>query len=162
VKNGKPVYYWDSCLFLTVIRNEKHVPNILQGAIHIQSLHDKYECYLLTSVLVDIEVLEAMNNQKAMEVFRGILRKTNSLKIAIDSRVINLARDIRNKCKQANITVPRVPDAIHVATGILYKVDEFHTSDNGIIKISPLLQDEYNIRVCNPPIPKQGSLILLP
>ena len=50
-------------------------------------------------------------------------------RIGMDSKVASLAHDLRDHYGASGAKTLSVPDAIHLATAILYRVDEFHSFD---------------------------------
>ena len=76
------------------------------------------------------EVLECRLTDEAKHLFDGALQRRNVQLIAQDIRVADLSHEIRNYY-QAKGTKLSSPDAIHLATAILYRANEFHTFDNG-------------------------------
>jgi hypothetical protein len=50
---------------------------------------------------------------------------------AMDIRVAELAHDLRNHYAELGGRMLSTPDAIHLATAIHYRADEFHTFDSG-------------------------------
>jgi hypothetical protein len=64
-------------------------------------------------------------------LFQGFVKRIN--RVGVDIKIAALAHDIRNhytgrRAEHADKTLS-TPDAIHLATAILYRVDEFHTFD---------------------------------
>jgi hypothetical protein len=65
-------------------------------------------------------------------LFKDFMRRIT--RIGIDSKCASLAHDLRNyyelKKPAFDGKILSLPDAIHLATAILYRVNEFHTFDN--------------------------------
>ncbi len=158
MKNGKKVYYWDANIFLTACKKEAHVPDILQGASNVLEMLDKGDCILVTSVITRIEFLEAVN-EKASKIFNEILQRSNVFVQQVTEPIVEKAREVRYHCREAKRSILKVPDAIHAATAILMKVDELHTHDGDLLKLSDLLDEVYHLKVNVPPIPAQGKIV---
>jgi hypothetical protein len=83
--------------------------------------------------------------------FQGILRRKNVQEIAPHMRITDRASTIREKHKI------KTPDAIHLATAILFDVDEMHTMDgwhedgkrDGLLALSGNVAD-YKLRITEP------------
>lgn len=132
---GSDLYYWDSCLFLAWLRDEKNRPEGEMAGVrsYIQKVKAR-EIRLITSAITYTEVLYTKLPVGVGDQFSDLLRSSNVNVVAADIRVTKLARQLRDYYREAsdgetpNKTLS-VPDAIHLATAILYKANEFHTFD---------------------------------
>ncbi len=122
-----PTYYWDSCLFLAWLKDEERIVGEMDGVREVIDCVKRREVHVMTSVITTIEVLAAKIPAGMDTLFKGMMKRVNQ--VSVDIRVASIAHDIRDYyAKQGGKTVS-VPDAIHLATGILYRVTEFHTFD---------------------------------
>jgi len=65
-------------------------------------------------------------NQKNM--YARLMRRSNVQEVDADPRVMDRASAIR-EYHEARKQKVKTPDAIHLATAVLYRADEFHTMD---------------------------------
>jgi hypothetical protein len=56
--------------------------------------------------------------------------------------------------------VLKPPDSIHLATALIYEVDEFYTNDDKLLKLNGILTvPNYHIlKIIRPPLPTQITL----
>lgn len=90
------------------------------------------EVKLMTSVLTSVEVLQSRLPVGMDTLFNEVMRRVNRL--GVDSKVAALAHDLRNyyvnRAAEHDGKILSLPDAIHLATAILYRADEFQTFDH--------------------------------
>jgi predicted nucleic acid-binding protein len=153
MKSGRPVIYWDTCVFIAWLKDEKATwpPAIWQGILDVADLVQIGQAILVTSTLIRTEVFLGRLTIEQKQKFAGILRRTNVQEVAPDMRITDRGSTIREK---HNI---KTPDAIHLATAIIYDVDEMHTMDgwhadgkrDGLLALSGSVA-EYNLRITEP------------
>jgi predicted nucleic acid-binding protein len=131
---GKPKFYWDTAPIIAWITDEKRVdPSEMDGLAEVIDLAERNKATIFTSVLWRSEVLtgdlSASQKKRLTEIFEFRLIE----EVGIDSRIMDLASEIRAYHKKDGsksvIRNIRVPDAIHLATAIYYEATEFHTFD---------------------------------
>ena len=165
--SGIDIYYWDSCLFLAWLRDETDRPEgEMAGLKFFVRKLQKREIRIMTSALVYTEVTGTRLPVGVDEQFFETMRRSNVSVISADIRVTKLARNLRDyyssepeKFKNKTLSTP---DAIHLATAILYKAKEFHTFDADNKKSLGLLGLDgnvggHNLVICKPD-DKQGEL----
>lgn len=128
---SNPLYYWDACLFLAWLKDEQRKTGEMDGVREIIERLKRREVRLMTSVLTYTEVLASTIPAGIDTLFSDLLKRIT--KIAVDGKIAMLAHEIRNfytvrKAEFGGKTIS-VPDALHFATAILYRADEFHTFD---------------------------------
>jgi predicted nucleic acid-binding protein len=128
-----PLYYWDTCLFLAWLKDESRNSGDMDGVREVIERSRKRDCRIMTSVLTSIEVLQAKIPAGMDTMFNGLLRRM--ARVGIDTKVAQMAHDIRNHYAKESRNV-KTPDAIHLATAILNRADEFHTFDEQLIGLS--------------------------
>ncbi|MCA3303891.1 MAG: PIN domain-containing protein [Roseomonas sp.] len=129
MNGADPIFYWDSCLFLAWIKDEERKSGEMDGVREVIARHRKREVKIITSTLTSVEVLQS-KLPVGLERLIGDLMK-RIVRIGVDSKVASMAHDIRDYyARNASQTIS-TPDAIHLATAILYRVTEFHTFDDG-------------------------------
>jgi predicted nucleic acid-binding protein len=104
----------------------------MAGVREVIERHKRREVKLITSVLTSVEVLASKLPVGMDRLFNDFMKRLT--RVAMDSKCAALAHDIRNyyaeRAKENAGKTLSTPDAIHLATAILYRVDEFHTFDN--------------------------------
>ena len=127
-----PIYYWDTCLFLAWIKDEQRPTGEMDGVREVIQRFKRREVRIATSVLTQVEVLQSSLPAGVGHLLVDLMKRI--VRIGMDTKVASLAHDIRDyyaarKGEHGGKTLS-TPDAIHLATAILYRVDEFHTFDN--------------------------------
>jgi predicted nucleic acid-binding protein len=127
---GRKIYYWDASLFLAWLMNEPREPAVMEGIAEIaQDINDN-KAILITSVITRTEVFEGRLSDDVRQKFTDLFKRRNVKQIAVDERVAELARQIREyySVQKPSVRI-ETPDSLHLATAILYKADELHTTD---------------------------------
>ena len=169
---NNPVYYWDTCIFLAWLRNETtRKPGEMEGIHDCLERVKKRQISIMTSVITITE-MTSLNLPAGVEaMFEEVMQRPNCAKIGVDMRVAKLARDLRNyylaKSDTYNGKTIATPDALHLATAILYRSNEFHTFDGkdqpkynslGLLQLNGDVGG-HNLMVCKPPEDKQASIL---
>ena len=149
-----PVYYWDSCLFLAWLKDEERKQGEMDGVREVVDRAKRREIIIITSVLTAVEVLSSKIPAGMDTLFKGMMKRVTQ--IGMDIRVAGLAHDVRNYYVTQGGKTVSTPDAIHLATAILHRVNEFHTfdSDNsrgslGLIQLSGEVAGN-KLTICKP------------
>ena len=124
---SRPLYYWDACLFLAWIKDEERPIGEMDGVREIIDLSKKRDAVIMTSVLTSVEVLAAKIPAGMDTLFQQLMRRVQ--RVGIDTKIVTLAHDIRNQYTKMGDKTVATPDAIHLATAIIYRATEFHTFD---------------------------------
>ena len=171
MSGSREVYYWDTCIFIAWLTDEKRQDERDMDGIrkYIKRLQ-KREITIVTSAITHIEILEASVGSAGVSSFEKLTKRKNFQTIATDIKIAKIAQEIRNyyslkKAENNNKNIS-VPDAIHLATAILHKVKSFHTFDKndrkntlGLLPLSGNIA-EYQLTIEKPPI-KQLEMDLL-
>ena len=155
---ASPVYYWDTCLFLAWLNDEIRNSGEMDGVREVIARHKRREVKIVTSVLTRIEVLQSKIPVGVGQSFTDFLKRIQQL--GVDTKVANLSHNLRDYYA-INAAVHRgktlsTPDAIHLATAIHYRADEFHTFDNNgsskSLGLLPLSGDVggHRLKICKP------------
>jgi predicted nucleic acid-binding protein len=137
MSSRKDLIYWDSCIFLSWIKNEYNRPDgEFTGVIECVEKVEKNEIILVTSNNVtQAEVLQAEMSETQKLMFEQLLNRRNVQTLPYNSRIPILVKKIREyyqkKKKIDNKNNLTYPDAEHLATAIHYNVSAFYTFDNG-------------------------------
>jgi predicted nucleic acid-binding protein len=130
---GKPRFYWDAAPLIAWITNETRAdPSEMDGLSEVVEMVERGDAVMMTSVLWRAEIVESFSKAQRTrleEVFDG----RTVIELSIDGRILDLASEIRgfhgSSKKKDILKKIRTPDAIHLATAILYDATEFHTFD---------------------------------
>jgi predicted nucleic acid-binding protein len=153
MKSGRSVIYWDTCVFITWLTAEKSKwpASIWQGIQDVADLVEIGQAILVTSTLIRTEVFLGKLTLEQKQKFADILRRKNVQEVAPHMRIADRASTIRERHKI------KTPDAIHLATAILFEVDEMHTMDgwhedgkkDGLLALSRNVAD-YDLWITEP------------
>lgn len=126
-----PLYYWDTCLFLAWLKDEERPTGEMDGVRELIERSRRREARLMTSTLTSVEVLSSKMPVGFDNLFNSLLKRIS--RASVDIKVAAIAHDLRDfyAARQAEVgnKTLSTPDAIHLATAILYRADEFHTFD---------------------------------
>lgn len=131
----KQIIYWDTCIWLAWIKNEKRKPGEIEGIQEQVEQFERDEIFLATSVLSLTEMLDLQNKLSAagQRKFQGFFRHPKLVRIAADLRVAELARDLRDyyflQHQQDGLPTIELGDAIHLASALHLRVNRFMTFD---------------------------------
>lgn len=152
MRSGKPVYYWDSCLFIAWMTNEKREDGDMEGLAEVVAMVDAQECFVVTSVTTRREVLDSTMSPESGDKFRSLVGHPSFTFANVSFPISDLASQIRDfykGIKPQSIRV-KLPDATHLATAIAYEVDEFHTFDaDDLIRFNGNVAG-YKLKICKP------------
>ena len=131
---GSDCVYWDSCILLAWLKDKKdRKPGEMAGVREYVNRIKRREVHMMTSALTYAEILGGKLPVGVYQLFDDLMKRNSITRLSVDMRIAKLAEDLREHYvairSQNNDRILSVPDAIHLATAILYKADEFHTCD---------------------------------
>lgn len=129
MRMAKEIIYWDSCVFISWLTNEKRAPAEMSGMEEVARLFDGNKIVLVTSVLARVETLYGLMTEEAQKTYLEVLSRPNLDEIEVHRDIANLAHEIRSYYKSKGRKTPTTVDAIHIATAIWANVNEMHTFD---------------------------------
>jgi predicted nucleic acid-binding protein len=164
--SGKRVYYWDTTLFIAWLTNEEREPEVMEGIAEVARQVDANEAILITSVITQTEIFEGNLGDDTKAKLENLFKRKNVIRINVDLPIAELARQIREYYDARSVKI-RTPDSIHLATAILYKADEMHTTDGAgrrrrpadLISLSGNIMGRYPLKIL---IPKSSQVGLFP
>lgn len=119
----QPLYYWDACLFVAWIKDEHRKGDDMAGVREVVSRAKRREVTIMTSVLTTTEVLQSKLPVGTDTLLSGLMRRLQQ--VSVDIKVARLAHDLRDyyseRADQYGGKTLATPDALHVATAILYR-----------------------------------------
>lgn len=156
------IYYWDTCIFIAWLKEERVVRGLLDGIDEIKSKIDNKEATLVTSVITLTEIGQTFITDDKYSLFRGLFKRPNIIAYNIDEDIATLAGKLRKHYNNTNLHKLRTPDAIHLATAMILKANEINTTDgsgkkSGLLDYHGQVIDNYEFRILVPQ-PKQSTI----
>lgn len=167
---GKPVIYWDSCIFIAWLKDEKRPdPKDMDGVTFLVEEWDAGRLGIVTSTITRVEVLDSYLTKEQRSAFEACLRRSTMSVDGVTSTIAQIAHDIRDAYEEPRVATP---DAIHLATAIAAGCDRFFTFDGQaskrrgartILPLGPTIAGR-NLQTLVPrrPATSQGTLPLSP
>lgn len=129
---SSPLYYWDTNLFIAWIQDEQRPTGDMDGVREVMERFRKREAMIMTSVLTTTEMLQCKLPAGVERLISGLMKRLQQK--GMDIKIAQLAHDLRDyysrRAAEFDGKTLSVPDAIHLATAIFYRADEFHTFDS--------------------------------
>jgi predicted nucleic acid-binding protein len=161
MKNGKPVYLWDTSILLKWINGEAEPEDTVAGIADVVAKIDKGKCFLVFSQITRVEAFSNKAGMSIREKVEAAFQRENVVVVDVDSRIARKAAEIREHCQGLDPSRKvKTPDAIQIATAIVHDADELHIQDGPIENLSDEMKKKYGLKVCPPPPPHQGRLDL--
>jgi predicted nucleic acid-binding protein len=160
--------YWDACVYLAWLMDEKSQgEDAIRAIEHVLRENFQRKNTIITSTLTFIEVLPSRIGAEKNEQFQRSFRTGHHIAYDVDPPIARKAAEIREKfIKREGGKNLATPDAIHVATALIYRADCIFTFDDGQKdrRHLGLLELDKNDRVdgvhiCRPHIAEFGLLI---
>lgn len=130
MKTGKKrIFYWDANVFIAWLKGETYWPsNVIIGMTDVAREVSEGRAILCTSAVTKTEILQGTLTQEQKTKLADLMQRSNVVLIAADERITDRASAIREHYNTKGNKI-KTPDAIHLATAILYKADEMQTMD---------------------------------
>jgi predicted nucleic acid-binding protein len=136
MKAGKRIFYWDANVFIAWLKGETCWPTgVIIGMDDVAREVHANKAILFTSTLTSTEIFQGTLTKAEKEKLSLLLQRSNVNQIAPDTRVADRASAIREFYNSRGNKI-KTPDAIHLATAIIYKADEMQTMDGLELKSS--------------------------
>ena len=154
----RPIYYWDTCLFLAWIKHEERKSGEMDGVREVIERAKRRDVIIVTSVLTSTELLQSKLPAGLDNLFHGLMKRIEQK--SIDLKIARLAHDIRDHyARRAHEFAGKTlapPDALHLATAIIYRATESHTFDGsngrnslGLLPLSGNVAG-HSLTICKP------------
>lgn len=159
-------YYWDACLFLAWLKDEKRRQGEMEGIREQVERVRRNEIRVITSALTYSEVTAAKIPNETADAFANVMQRKNIRLIDVSVPIARKAGELKDFYAAKGGKRLGTPDAIHLATAIIYQAKEFHTFDQnnsgGTLGLIPLSGDVagHNLTICKPFVGAQTSLDL--
>lgn len=138
----KQVIYWDTCVFLAWLKDEKRSAGEMEGVKAVADLVFKDKVILVTSTLTRAEILEGRVPKGAIKKYDSLMRRSNIVPQGLDMPIAKLTSEIRDHYRKTDFEL-LTPDAVHLATAVYLKADEFQTFDGSDPNRSPRQKGKY-------------------
>jgi len=125
----RPVYYWDSNVFIALLTKEQRPFGEMQGVMSVADANTKKENTIMTSAVTRTEIFK---DRDVNEDFKKVLQRSNVMEVALDPIIADRAGVVRKEVNQlyrAEKKQINTLDSIHLATAIIYEVEALHTFD---------------------------------
>jgi predicted nucleic acid-binding protein len=133
---NRQIIYWDTCIFLAWLKDERRKPGEMEGVKAVADLILRDRAILVTSTLTRAEILEGKVPKGAIAKYDSLMRRTNIVPQNLDVPIATVASKLRDHYRKTDFEL-LTPDAIHLATAMYLKAEEFHTFDGSDPKKSP-------------------------
>lgn len=160
----KEKVYWDTCIFIAWIKNERRSnPLEMDGILECVERAERGETLIVTGQIVKPELMTVRLETEQRALLDRLMMRRCAQILSDNPRIMDLAGEIRAfYLDQGHGKTLSVPDAVHLATAIYYRVDAFYTFDKGKRGGLGLLQLDgnvggHNLHICKPPV-TQGRL----
>ena len=147
-------YYWNTDVFLAWLKAEQGRVELVDAIV---SEAHKGEAVIVTSVITRTEIFEGSLDEEMRTKFKLVMGTRYMCQVNVDPAVADLARELREHYKAKGQSL-KTPDAQHLATAILHKVNAFHAFDDKLLRYDGNVAGRA-LRVCKPE-PKEPFLPL--
>jgi predicted nucleic acid-binding protein len=131
------VIYWDSCVYIAWLRDEQSHGKAPMDAI-AQVLKENFErkVTIISSTITLIEVLASKMDEEKERLFRKSFRTRDHIAYDVDIAIALKARELRDRLLNQESGKLATPDAIHIATALIYKARALFTFDSRILVLN--------------------------
>lgn len=159
-KDKLPIKYWDSCVWIALIGEEK-TNEIYDGCLYAEEQVRKEKVRLVLSQIVRLEVFKTNLNGENRKRFDQLIRRSNVEILSVNNRIVDIASDLQ---KEANSALRgktlRAMDAIHLATAIYAEADELYVRDGDLLTLNGKIVSRKTPAILPPPPDLQQKLKL--
>ncbi|MCY4200253.1 MAG: PIN domain-containing protein [Gammaproteobacteria bacterium] len=154
---------WDSCIFYAAPKGEEHRVGELEALKERTRQFNDGQLEILASTLVLTEVRSSKLTEEEYMNFESTMRRSNALLVDVNPRIASLAAELRDKYRTENGKYLSAPDAIHVATAIVFNCEMWTTDaankkhEAGILTFADSIQQDYGVKLRRPW--RQGELL---
>ena len=137
-RKGRTRFYWDTSCFIALLERKPS-----EGSTLVHALDVTYNEMLAGRVeIVSCSVFIAELLKPGAQRFLQELCKCPNFELVETVIAVNeLAQDLQSRCQQAGVHTPKTPDALHLASGILSKCDEFWTLDKRLLNSGAVITE---------------------
>ena len=157
METSKPKYYWDACIWITLIQ-ERHSERG-KCCEYLLELARKGKCEIWTSSFCLAEVYKRKCGPEKVAIdedrdkhFEDLIEQEFVKKVSVDVDVGKVARRVLRRFPQ----IGKPQDGVHVASCLLENIDELHTYDHeDLLELNEKIErlDKKKLKICSPPPP---------
>lgn len=142
------VFYWDACVYLAwFLAEQQHGKQYLDALAQISDENFQRKNTIVTSTITLIEVLSIKIGTDKEALFRKSFRNQDHIAYDVDAAIAFKARELRERFLTGKKLA--TPDAIHIATALIYKADLFFTFDSGLLTLNKDSRVD-GLEICKP------------
>lgn len=146
---GRELIYWDCCVLLSWIKGEVRPDDVQARLQEVAQAVAEGRTRLITSVLTHVEILQSKLSAEARGKYEEAFQRRGVHALSVDIKIAALASKIRDYYNDKKKL--KTPDAIHVATAILYGADELQTFDHSdLLRLDGNVAGEYPLKIVVP------------
>jgi predicted nucleic acid-binding protein len=166
MSGGKDKIYWDSCIFLALLKGEiRQDPQDLFGIDELVDLFELGQIELVTSTITLTEVMRTSIKPEDYLKFRSFFSRRNCHLADVTTNIAEISEEIRSYYFQPGGSTISTPDCIHLATAISWPCDVFYTFDGegnrpGLLTLTNPIANRYSI-IISKPIPTHSPQLSL-
>lgn len=153
----KTRYCWDSCVFIAILSAETRSHDELVALRDVVDAVDRGHVSMVTSTIIQAEVLDAVRDTARASRFRHILDLPNVLEESVTPGIGRRAGEIRLALRRQQRKL-QAADAIFVATALVHKCVSLQTYDEQLLNLSG--RPEVHGLAITKPVADQTSLAL--
>lgn len=130
----KTRYCWDSCVFIAILTAEDRTEDERTALNDAVNAVDRGHAIMVTSTLVQAEVLDAIKDPSVSGRFRDVLNLPNVLQQSVTSAIARRAGELRQALR-GKVKLSTA-DAVFVATALVHKCDSLQTYDAILLSLT--------------------------
>ena len=129
-----PRWYWDTSIFLMVLKGEEcHGPHVLEAAREQMREAEAGRLVIVTSSITLTEILPRPPHLEEYDRFLGWLQREHAQVHDVTQPIASRAARIRRAGLDCSPKLKiKAPDAIHIATALIHTVGRFHSVDSSL------------------------------
>jgi predicted nucleic acid-binding protein len=124
----RPVYYWDSNIWITYFNEGRQHPDVFERIEELLAMVKRKQVIIITSVITRAELLELHIGPQNLRFYDDQFSRPNVRDQPVTRSITSLASDYRSHFRTLR-KAGKFADALHLATAVDNKVDELHTTD---------------------------------
>lgn len=178
--SGIDIEYWDTCVFLALLKREEHRPGELQYLEEQALRFDMGVLALVTSSITLAEVLQSKQTPEQWNRVSKIFARANFQFVDANHRVCELASEIRDYYLRNPIQTDSgkdlrlmTPDAIHIASAIVANTsakqsiklltfddrDKPGKNDIALTRLNGSVAGRYTLEIGRPQVSRQQAAL---
>lgn len=126
---------WDSVVFSKVLNGGEGLSaDEISGLGEVVDLADRGQIIIVTSALIDMEVLGEIGDETIRARTAQLFERANIVAVEPSRAIIARARTIREQGRIEGRSI-KTPDALFIATAIIHSAGALHTFDEKLLAV---------------------------